>query len=355
MKALVFAVILFFICMSIPSSTAFDNVKKSSMPVSNGNTLYVGGSGEGNYSKIQDAIDNASNGDTVFVYNGTYYENIVVDKTINLIGEDKNKTSIDGQGNGNVVEIYAQLTTLSGFSIKNNNNETLRDGIVIFSNNNIVINNKILNNSIGITVWGINNTFSYNKISENFKGLYVLNSSNNIIENIIYSNEGFGIDLGMSTCNIILKNEISNNRNGISLSYSDNNTISYNFIWNNSEGIPNYKSHNNNFSYNHIFLNEFDGIDLYESNKNIIYKNNFSNNRQSIKIYGSDNNVILCNNFYHNRLNPFFQKCNDTKWDGNYWDRPRNLPKLLFGLKGYFGLFPWLNFDRHPAKEPYEI
>jgi len=36
----------------------------------NGNTLYVGGSGPNNYTKIQDAIDNASNGDTVFVYSG---------------------------------------------------------------------------------------------------------------------------------------------------------------------------------------------------------------------------------------------------------------------------------------------
>jgi len=30
------------------------------------NILYVGGSGEGNYSSIQDAIDNASDGDTIF-------------------------------------------------------------------------------------------------------------------------------------------------------------------------------------------------------------------------------------------------------------------------------------------------
>ena len=42
------------------------------MPISNDNTLYVGGSGEGNYTKIQDAIDDASDGDIVFVYNGTY-------------------------------------------------------------------------------------------------------------------------------------------------------------------------------------------------------------------------------------------------------------------------------------------
>ena len=56
------------------------------MMISKGNNLYVGGTGEGNYTKIQDAIDDASDMDTVFVYNGTYYENVFIDKTINLIG-----------------------------------------------------------------------------------------------------------------------------------------------------------------------------------------------------------------------------------------------------------------------------
>ena len=40
------------------------------------NIIYVGGTGVGNYTNIQDAIDISSNDDTIFVYNGTYYENI---------------------------------------------------------------------------------------------------------------------------------------------------------------------------------------------------------------------------------------------------------------------------------------
>ncbi|MCD6481001.1 MAG: hypothetical protein J7L31_01850, partial [Thermoplasmata archaeon] len=61
-----------------------------------GNILYVGGSGPENYSKIQNAIDNASDGDTVFVYDDSspYYENIVINKSINLVGENKDTTVI---------------------------------------------------------------------------------------------------------------------------------------------------------------------------------------------------------------------------------------------------------------------
>ena len=45
-------------------------------------TLYVGGSGPGNWSKIQDAIDNSTDGDTILVYAGIYYEDIIVNKRL---------------------------------------------------------------------------------------------------------------------------------------------------------------------------------------------------------------------------------------------------------------------------------
>ena len=58
----------------------------SNFPSEN-NTLYVGGSGPGNYTKIQDAIDNASDGDTVFVYDDSspYNEHLLIKKSILLV------------------------------------------------------------------------------------------------------------------------------------------------------------------------------------------------------------------------------------------------------------------------------
>jgi hypothetical protein len=77
-KGLVFAVIILFVCISITPSYAIDNLKESSTPVFDGNTLYVGGMGPGNYTSIQDAINDAENGDTVFVFDDSapYYENL---------------------------------------------------------------------------------------------------------------------------------------------------------------------------------------------------------------------------------------------------------------------------------------
>ena len=106
-KGLVLGVILLFVGASVVTSMGVNVVEKQDLQDtktffedynSNGNILYVGGEGPNNYTKIQDAINNAIDGDTVFVYNDSspYYENIIVDKAINLVGEERDTTIIIG-------------------------------------------------------------------------------------------------------------------------------------------------------------------------------------------------------------------------------------------------------------------
>ena len=59
-------------------------------------TIYVGGSGPGNYTSIQEGIDNASEGDTVYVYAGTYYESLLIHRSLSLEGENKYSTILNG-------------------------------------------------------------------------------------------------------------------------------------------------------------------------------------------------------------------------------------------------------------------
>ncbi|MGC9308367.1 MAG: hypothetical protein ACP5FL_06275, partial [Thermoplasmatota archaeon] len=71
------------------------------------------------FDVIQDGIDAVAENGTVYVANGTYYENVIVNKTIDLIGEDRNGTIIDGGGNGNVVFTSVDWVNISDFYICN--------------------------------------------------------------------------------------------------------------------------------------------------------------------------------------------------------------------------------------------
>ena len=136
-----------FLGLCISQSDAINNIKNSIALLSSDHIIYVGGSGEGNYTSIQDAIDNASKGDTVFVYNGKYNEKVFVNKQINLIGEDNEKTIIDINESSDVIKIFKDWVNISGFLIRSNSSDSkglvVNSNYVTIYNNNISSNNKI--------------------------------------------------------------------------------------------------------------------------------------------------------------------------------------------------------------------
>ncbi|MCK5112238.1 MAG: right-handed parallel beta-helix repeat-containing protein, partial [Thermoplasmatales archaeon] len=175
-KVLAIGIMLLFIGMTISSATEINLEKQSTRTTLDGNILYVGGNGTGNYSSIQEAIENASDGDTVFVYNGTYFENLFVDKSINLIGESKNTTIIDGSDKETVVILSIYEGSLSDFTIQNGDY-----GIVLISSWKFYItNNLITGNRIGIKLDdSVRNIISNNTIEYNSGGIFLWHSSNN--------------------------------------------------------------------------------------------------------------------------------------------------------------------------------
>jgi parallel beta-helix repeat protein len=240
-------------------------------------TLYVGGGGGGNYSKIQWAIDNASSGDTVFVYNGTYYENVVIDKSINLLGEDMNVTIIDGGLNGDVIKVTNDYVNMSGFSAINSGSSATASGIelnnvqfcnifntnisynrygikVYFSHENNISNNYVMSNKYGIHSQGSDGNILSNNIAfNNTDGIYLWGGDYNIItENYIsIDNKLFdvGIYLRIGSWNKIENNTISYCNHGIELSLSNNNLIINNTLietglYINGDSLDHWNTHN---------------------------------------------------------------------------------------------------------------
>ncbi|MBS4036395.1 MAG: hypothetical protein KGZ85_18180, partial [Ignavibacterium sp.] len=71
-------------------------------------------------NSIQDAIDVCEAGDTVLVDNGTYYENLVINTPISLIGLSMDSTVIDGRNIGNITVYVSQPSgggTIENFTI----------------------------------------------------------------------------------------------------------------------------------------------------------------------------------------------------------------------------------------------
>jgi len=100
------------------------------------------------------------------------------------------------------------------------------------------------------------------------------------------------------------------------------------------------------------------GINLLGANNNTIQNNVIKQNKKiGINLFWSSDNQIEKNNFISNRFEAYFDTPNIyiscyNRWSGNYWNRPRILPKPIFGR---MGVLPWVNFDWHPAREPYDI
>ena len=403
--------VLFFcvIFISCSVSAGFNNsFKRQSVTLLSGDVFYVGGNGSNNYTRIQDAIDNASSGDTIFVFDDSspYHENIIINKSIFLIGEDKNLVVIDGDFKDMVITITTDDVFVSGFTMihpHTSHNDWDSALVDIISSENVTIKDSIMHqyevhygaNNAGIILRNSsycfiqNNTVITEPDTMKAYGIVLLPSSNfnNISGNEINNYVG-GVLIWSSSDNVIYMNYIHHNLDSIWINFGNNNTIINNIVnFNAGEGIRIDDGYNNvifrniisdngeggdiqrgigliggsdNYiSYNQISNNNPSGIFLLSPN-NIITQNNISNNKIGVFFYTSYKNYIIKNNFILNKKNGYFDRFISIRdrmiWNENYWNRPRFMPYPIFGI-GHLPLlsFRWVVFDWHPAKEPYEI
>jgi parallel beta-helix repeat protein len=259
-----------------------------------GGTIYV----PTNYPTIQKAIDAAIPGDTIYVLSGTYQEKVIVNKTINLVGEDKINTIIDGmQQPGNVIYLKASWVSVTGFTITQG-----EGGVHVFSGqNNTISGNLFVDNGFGVILEGSheNNVINNNMTSMMYSIFLTSSTSNQIEGNAITNNGDDAIFLTSSSHNDLIDNEIYNNFDidGIRLSSSNNNDILNNTIFSNInvEGIHLLSSSNNNLIGNNLSANVW-GFHLESSTNNLISNNLISLTGQGIALeQSSDSNDIFDN------------------------------------------------------------
>jgi len=374
----------------------------------NSSFLYVNKSYQSNtagwgitqFNSIQSAIDASSDWDTIYVHKGIYNEDIIIRKTINLVGENKTSTIIEGKSSSSTILISGNRVKVTGFTIKNEKYSQGSYRFLLSNSNYISISNCIISQgSIGVYSLASKNVFLVdNDFTTNQKGIFADINSNNlyITKNsfLIDVPFGYGLALLANANYVIENNSIISNQDFYNFTYgilADGiSTIKYNTITNCHIGIW-VTNGTHQILENTVTNNNFIGIYVQSSTftvkDNIVSENGnyFINSNLygytlkpgGIIINGSrggtsevchnvidknkgyglffDNHFSLPtkvhdNDFLNNAINAFF-KNSHCSWFNNYWGRTRILPKLIVGYyKMQFGLVvPFIQVDFFPS------
>lgn len=343
-------------------------------------TLYVDDDGGVDYSRIQDAINNASDGDSIYVYGGIYFENIQINKQLILEGENCDTTVIDGGGIDSVVTVNSENVVISGFTITNCKNSSDYAGVIINSNH-VKINDSIISFNKGFGIIGRelsdiliqNNVISHNfydgiylesiehsEISDNtienhsywyysYGGIiprshsFVLYNSNDVMVSDNVFRDALNIDFVISGSSYInVRNNDFSSRSGVLIEGSLSHWTSHSFFNNRVDGKPIYYYKNDligktvpldagevilancrNFKIHNLSIHDGDvGVSIgYCSNIDIM-DNVIENAAEGIYIKYSDNIFIAGNSVYNVWGVPFLYSCNnsfvDNVIDGNF-------------------------------------
>ncbi len=390
-----------------------DKLDGGEPPLAGPRTIYVDdnnegpwfeGSQEDPYQSIQDALDDADDGDTVFVYNGIYEgysgNEIYISKSIHLIGEKRDKTIIIDNSDCNNALVYVNapnvtIENLSVCSLSRAVPPAGQTGILIISDVSTIRNCRFNTSKIGIHIIS-----SYNLISNcifddsNDEGIALFGHYNKV-ENCMFHNNGDGIELAyncshntISNCgfyksshcglafitgannNSILNCSIFDSESGgIQVSSSHHNLI-FNCVSHNStygEGICIRRSSGNKIVSCELSNNRGGGIEITDASDNQIYRCNIYNNVGcGIAIYfDSDNNVVHHNNLIRNSLSE--EQVRDTginQWDdgideGNYWGNYEEVYPNAMIVDGVwyipYAIAMGENQDRFPLVDPVDI
>jgi parallel beta-helix repeat protein len=314
---------------------------------------------------IQSGINFAESGWTVYANSDTYLENITINKTLTIIGEERDNTIVNGRGIENVIFINNTISVnIRGFTVWNGTNGIYLDSSLycVFENNNLS------NNNIGIK--SINNTdttiqTNFINWSNNY-GIYAKSSSLTVKWNTFQNKDDRtgGITSYFYNCansTMITNNTFINSFRAVYLMYTpalirDNNItlVVGNTTIDDSVGIAVYSDSDANIINNTI--SEGDSGLRIESDSNATTNGNRIDNASYYGIYIKQATPLISQNilennhygiFFNDSGNILIQN-NFINWSNSYgiyaldssplieWNSFENAENRTGGIASYF-------------------
>jgi parallel beta-helix repeat protein len=311
------------------------------------NTIYVDEGGGQDYRMIQDAIDNASDGDTIYVYSGIYYETITINKILNVFGENATNTIIDGKYNNIVVNISEPFVKFSDFTVRNSNGFPGDAGIKTLKDNILIINCIFYNTKTGILIENSSENIVDNcSFQKNGEGICINKSNYIIVSGCCFNNNGIGLHIDgsygskiiysyfhtngiscyinstkqfeMNLCNI---SDNSVNLGGIFFISCKDTQVNNSVINHNGAGFCIYISENITISNCDLIKNTHFAISLRTASKDIFIQNCEIRNSFRYGLYIEADNICKLEkcNIYDNHVSSVESKRGYCDARNNYW------------------------------------
>lgn len=265
---------------------------------------------------LQARIDSMRDGAVLKLGNKTYDGNIIIRKSITIVGSDK--TVIEGDGTENVISIKAPNVKLSHLTVTNGsmnrNSSEEYAAIKIYTDGNTVEHVLVRHSFHGIylsqahhNVIRNNDIIGWGKniIAAQGNGLHIFYSNDNLLLNNTIDGTQDGIFFIYSYTNKIIGNKISNTRYGLHYMYSDSNTFEKNIFTMNTGGAAimnsnHLKLKDNQFIFN--YGNQSFGLLLLQANDNHIENNTFYMNQRGIYLDEATRNIFTKNKIIQNQI-----------------------------------------------------
>lgn len=258
------------------------------------------------YQYIYEGILHATDGDTVFIFNGFYEETVIVNKSINFQGQQQNTTIINGRNNGSVITITSDNVYIKELTIQNSGGYQDNAGISVFANTVTITDCTIYCARIGISIHNKNGTIITDcRFHTNGYGILSSLSTSITIDNCSFYHNGIGAYL-YETQNIIITNSYADtNGIGFLCERSLNIYISDSAARDNddNEGGIFFVDCNDIYIINCYIVNNGFGINLINSSDCYIDRCNFSlNTHFSCRLVNSVSNMIVKNCIFTKNL-----------------------------------------------------